>query len=140
MLVTWFFSPCYRAHYYDGPTQYIHVIPGHIYRVSAWIKVLNDHAGQNVDAAIDFQFTGQYCYCIAKKTGSGPSLMAAGHIKTSMSTFRQQKVSYKLQRLMWNHTDTAKRLLSTLGRRYYYHLYTHTLTHTHTHTHKRAQT
>ena len=74
--------------------------------------MLNDHAGQNVDAAIDFQFTGQYC--IAKKAGSGAALMA-GHIKTSMSTFRQQNASCKLQQLMWNHTDTAKRLLNMLG-------------------------
>ena len=56
------FDP-HRTHYYQGPLQNIHVTPGQAYSVSAWVKLLNDHAGQNIEVEVDFEFSGQYTYC-----------------------------------------------------------------------------
>ena len=47
-----------RTHHYQGPTQNIHVTPGHAYIVSAWVKLLNEHAGQTLKVVVNFQFTG----------------------------------------------------------------------------------
>ncbi|KAK7105032.1 uncharacterized protein [Littorina saxatilis] len=40
-----------------GPSQNIQFVPGHSYRVSAWMKVFADHPDQSVDIMVDITFT-----------------------------------------------------------------------------------
>nr|KAG5711837.1 hypothetical protein BaRGS_026278 [Batillaria attramentaria] len=51
-----------RQESWQGPSQYIHVVSGHTYHVSGYIKLLNDqagHQGQNVSMMFDDGSTSQ---------------------------------------------------------------------------------
>lgn len=52
----------YRGHSYEGPSQSITILPGHYYRVQAYVKLLNDNSasiGQTMMIEISISFTGK---------------------------------------------------------------------------------
>ncbi|KAK7104510.1 uncharacterized protein [Littorina saxatilis] len=60
-----------RAESWQGPTQYITVNPGQRYNVSAYMKLLSDHIGENMEAYVDMEDqAGHHVYQTVATHGS----------------------------------------------------------------------
>ncbi|KAK7104842.1 anti-sigma-I factor RsgI6-like [Littorina saxatilis] len=59
----------------DGPSQYIQVTGGQVYKAGVWVKLLNDHAGQNIELMNNYYFTD----------GSGKYEIVARHANAKTS-------------------------------------------------------
>ncbi|KAK7104507.1 hypothetical protein V1264_019210 [Littorina saxatilis] len=64
-----------RHETYQGPSQLVTLLPGHLYKINAWMKLLNDHADQNLLINVGFQLTDDSHIYVA----------AAGHFDAKVS-------------------------------------------------------